>query len=101
MIAGAATRPRLDFERQTEAPGEAQHFMQQLRKWLIEWADQNDYDIYADGLVVHTADGSRLALRLPQIARDAGLELRRVVPVGEDLESVFTRLTASARGAGR
>jgi hypothetical protein len=55
----------------------------------------------ADGLVVHTADGSRLAVRLPQIARDAGLELRRVVPVGEDLESVFTRLTASARGAGR
>lgn len=53
------------------------------------------------GLVVHTADGSRLALRLPQVARDAGLALHRVVPVGEDLESVFTRLTASARGAGR
>jgi len=54
-----------------------------------------------DGLVVQTSDGAQLALRLPQLARDAGLQLRRVVPIGEDLESVFTRLTASARGAGR
>jgi ABC-2 type transport system ATP-binding protein len=53
------------------------------------------------GLVVQTEDGRRLAVRLPQLAREAGVHLRRVVPVGEDLESVFTRLTASARGAGR
>lgn len=55
----------------------------------------------ADALVVHTGNGSRLAVRLPLLARDAGIELRRVVPVGEDLESIFTRLTASARGTGR
>jgi ABC-2 type transport system ATP-binding protein len=53
------------------------------------------------GVLVHTADGERLALRLPELAAGAGLLLRRVIPVGEDLESVFTRLTASARGAGR
>jgi ABC-2 type transport system ATP-binding protein len=53
------------------------------------------------GLVVQTDDGRRLALRLPQLAGQAGVHVRRVVPVGEDLESVFTRLTASARGAGR
>ena len=33
---------RIDFERQTEAPGRAPHFAQQLRKWLIGWADDND-----------------------------------------------------------
>ncbi len=54
-----------------------------------------------EGLVVQTSDGRQLALRLPLLARDAGLQLRRVVPLGEDLESVFSRLTASARGAGR
>jgi ABC-2 type transport system ATP-binding protein len=54
-----------------------------------------------DGVVVDADDGSELALRLPVVCRDAGLQLRRVVPLGEDLESIFTRLTASARGAGR
>ncbi len=51
---------RIDFERQTEAPGRAPHFAQQLRKWLIGWADDNDYNIYSDGLVVRTTIDSRL-----------------------------------------
>lgn len=51
---------RIDFERQTEPPGPAPHFAVQVRKWLIEWADKNDYDIYADGLVVYTTLDSRL-----------------------------------------
>ncbi len=51
---------RLDFERQTEPPGPAPHFAQQLRKWLIAWADRNDYNIYSDGLVVRTTIDSRL-----------------------------------------
>jgi penicillin-binding protein 1A len=50
----------LDFERQTREPGPAPHLAQQLRKWLIAWADRNDYDIYADGLVVRTTLDSRL-----------------------------------------
>ena len=50
----------VDFERQTEAPGPAPHFAQQLRKWLIAWADRHDYNIYADGLVVHTTIDARL-----------------------------------------
>jgi ABC-2 type transport system ATP-binding protein len=54
-----------------------------------------------DHVLVHTNDGAHLAAQLPVLARDAGLRLRRVIPVGEDLESVFSRLTASARGAGR
>jgi ABC-2 type transport system ATP-binding protein len=57
--------------------------------------------VEADHVLVHTTDGARLAAQLPVLARDAGLRLRRVIPVGEDLESVFSRLTASARGAGR
>jgi penicillin-binding protein 1A len=34
--------------------GMAPHFSQQLRKWLIAWADKHDYNIYTDGLVVRT-----------------------------------------------
>ncbi|HZX31363.1 MAG TPA: transglycosylase domain-containing protein [Rhodocyclaceae bacterium] len=51
---------RLDFERQPEPLGPAPHFAQQLRKWLIAWADRNDFNIYADGLVVRTTIDSRL-----------------------------------------
>nr|WP_238482452.1 transglycosylase domain-containing protein [Noviherbaspirillum aridicola] len=56
-----AARPvRLDFERQQEALGPAPHFAQHLKRWLIEWADRNDYNIYSDGLVIHTTIDSRL-----------------------------------------
>ncbi|WP_051303695.1 transglycosylase domain-containing protein [Comamonas composti] len=51
---------RLNFERQEEPQGMAPHFAQQLRKWLIAWADSNDYNIHTDGLVVHTTLDSRL-----------------------------------------
>lgn len=48
----------LDFERQTAAVGLAPHVAQQLRKWLVAWADDNDYNIHADGLrIVTTLDG--------------------------------------------
>ena len=51
---------RLDFERQDEDAGPAPHFAEYVRKWLIEWADNNDYNIYLDGLVVTTTLDSRL-----------------------------------------
>jgi penicillin-binding protein 1A len=56
-----AARPlRLDFERQNEPIGIAPHVAQHLRKWLIGWADREDYDIHADGLVVRTTIDTRL-----------------------------------------
>ena len=66
MLSGAdfdrlKTRPiRLNFERQPEAIGPVPHLAAHIRKWLIEWADRNEYDIYADGLIVHTTIDSRL-----------------------------------------
>jgi penicillin-binding protein 1A len=55
------TRPvRVDFERQIAPSGPAPHFTQQLRQWLVTWADDHDYNIYADGLVVRTTLNARL-----------------------------------------
>jgi penicillin-binding protein 1A len=51
---------RLDFERQPEALGSAPHLAQHLRKWLIDWADRKDYNLYSDGLVIHTTIDSKL-----------------------------------------
>lgn len=58
---------KVDFERQAEELGAAPHLSQQLRRWLIEWADRNNYNIYADGLVLRTTIDSRLQ----EIASDA------------------------------
>jgi penicillin-binding protein 1A len=61
QLATLTKRPlKLDFERQTEPPSPAPHIVQYLRKWLIDWADQREYDIYSDGLVVRTTIDSRL-----------------------------------------
>ena len=45
---------RVHFSRQTERPGTDSHFTAYVRKWLIDWADENDYNLQLDGLVVHT-----------------------------------------------
>lgn len=50
-----AKRPlRVHFSRQAERPGTDSHFTAYVRKWLIDWADENDYNLQLDGLVVHT-----------------------------------------------
>ena len=68
----------LNFERQIEPPGPAPHFAQQLRKWLIDWADRNDYDIYGDGLVVHTTIDSRLQAYANQAVARQGEQLQAI-----------------------
>ena len=50
----------IDFERQNEPLGPAPHLSQQLRRWLVEWADRKGYSIYTDGLVVRTTIDSRV-----------------------------------------
>jgi penicillin-binding protein 1A len=51
---------KIDFERQAEPLGPAPHLSQQLRRWLIDWADRKGYNIYSDGLVVRTTIDSRV-----------------------------------------
>jgi ABC-2 type transport system ATP-binding protein len=51
-------------------------------------------------LTIETPDADRFARRLPAHAKAIGATLRRVEPIGEDLESVYEYLEARAR-AGR
>jgi penicillin-binding protein 1A len=69
---------RIDFERQTEPPGPAPHFAQQLRKWLIAWADRNDYNVYSDGLVIRTTIDSRLQAMANQALALQGNQLQGI-----------------------
>ena len=38
----------------------APHFAAHVRKWLDDWADENDHDLSREGLVIHTTLDSRL-----------------------------------------
>jgi len=104
------TRPlHVDFERQVEEPGPAPHFAQHLRKWLIDWADRNDYSIYSDGLVVRTTIDSRLQARANQAVASRGAQLQGIAnaawsrrsgwSVGNDLVQSFMRESAEYRAA--
>jgi len=57
---------------------------------------------FADGaIVVESSDVDRFGRELPRLAREVGARLRRVEPVGDDLESVYSYLHQRARGVGR
>lgn len=88
---------KLDFERQPEPLGTAPHFAAHLRLWLIDWADRNDYNIYADGLVVHTTIDSRLQLIANQAVQRQTEALQAVADVEWGLSS--ERLISSSPGA--
>lgn len=45
---------RVHFARQPERSGTDTHFTAYVRKFLIDWADENDYNLRLDGLVVQT-----------------------------------------------
>lgn len=76
------SRPiRLNFERQPELVGPAPHLAAQIRKWLIDWADRNDHDIYADGLIVHTTIDFRLQVIANQAVKRQMEALQAVADV--------------------
>jgi penicillin-binding protein 1A len=46
---------QVQFTRQREQlDGSASHFVVHVRKWISDWADQNDVNLYTDGLIVQT-----------------------------------------------
>ena len=57
----------LDFKPYSHEDNLAPHFGEHVRQWMSTWAEQNGYDVYGDGLVVHTTIDSRIQ----QIAAEA------------------------------
>lgn len=51
---------RLSFRRPEDDLGTAPHFAAYARRWLLEWADAHDVDLYADGLRIETTLDTRL-----------------------------------------
>jgi penicillin-binding protein 1A len=82
------TRPmRVDFERQPEPFGTTPHFAAHVRKWLIDWADRNDYNLYSDGLVVYSTIDSRMQ----EFAEQAVYRQMQMLQATSDLEKGVSR----------
>ena len=57
---------------------------------------------FQDGtLEFETGDVDRFSRALPSLAKRTDTVIRRIEPVGDDLESVYAYLHERARGAGR
>lgn len=72
---------RVRFSRQVGPGGSASHFTTFVRKWLIEWADRHDYDLYADGLTVQTTLDSGLQEAATQAVERQMAALQNVADV--------------------
>ncbi len=87
VLADAQYRQLIDvplqvkLSRQPELAGSAPHFASQARKWLIEWADQHDYNLYTDGLVVQTTLDSRLQAIATRAVQEQAQLLQAVADV--------------------
>ncbi|HIL56595.1 MAG TPA: penicillin-binding protein, partial [Rhodothermales bacterium] len=55
-----ATPIQLTFNPYSHEDNLAPHFAEVLRLWFKEWAERNNYDPYADGLVIRTTIDSRM-----------------------------------------
>jgi len=72
---------RVHFSRQTGPGGSASHFVAHVRRWLIDWADRNDYDLYADGLTVQTTLDPKLQQAATQAVERQTAALQDVADV--------------------
>jgi penicillin-binding protein 1A len=77
-----STQPlQLQFKRPEEELGPAPHYAAQLRKWLVDWADEHDYNLYSDGLVVESTIDARLQEAATRAVARQALALQHVADV--------------------
>jgi penicillin-binding protein 1A len=83
---------QLRFARQFDQSGPSTHFAEHVRKWMIDWADRHDYDLYADGLVVHTTLDDTLQEAATRAVEKQGQALQHIADVewGRKTESVLS-----------
>ncbi|MEJ7806941.1 MAG: transglycosylase domain-containing protein [Telluria sp.] len=72
---------RLHFARLPERGGTDTHFTAYVRKWLIQWADENDYNLQLDGLVVYTTLDHELQMAALNAVERQGTALQIVADV--------------------
>lgn len=67
----------LDFRPLDGPASDHPHFTRYVREWLSEWADRNRYDLFSDGLVIHTTLDRGLQRLAEEAVRRQGDALQR------------------------
>jgi len=93
----AAQPLALSFRRPSESPGLAPHFTAQVRRLALAWAEANDRDLHADGLVIHTPLDMRLQEAATEAVRTQTAALQQVA----DVEWSARRLPVSSTSIAR
>ena len=70
------------FNRQPEQSGPSTHFTEYVRRWAMQWAEDNDRDLYTDGLVLHTT----LDPAMQEIAEEAVERQAQILQYIADVE---------------
>jgi penicillin-binding protein 1A len=93
---------RLHFNRQQDKSVSDTHFTAYVRKWMLDWADRNDYNLQLDGLVVHTTLDSTLQDAAQRAVQRQAQALQDIADVewgrNGDLASTSTAAYTGLRG---
>lgn len=84
---------RVRLSRQPDPLGVAPHFAAHVRRQLIEWADRNDYNLYTDGLIIHSTIDDRLQAAAAEAVERQSEVLQAIADVewGRSTEHVASR----------
>ena len=72
---------QVKLTRQPDPLGSAPHFAAYVRRFLIDWADSNDYNLYTDGLVVESTIDDRLQEEAAKAVERQSEVLQQIVDV--------------------
>ena len=67
-----------DFQPYSHTDNAAPHFAEILRGWLKEWGEDAGYDVYKDGLRVHTTLDATMQALAEQAVKEEGAKLQAV-----------------------
>lgn len=80
----------LEFKPYSHEDNPAPHFGEHLRQWFRVWCEQNGYDMYGDGLVIHTTINSRIQALATEALQEQLEGLQAVVDVEWSRASGFS-----------
>ena len=90
----------LNFRRMTRGDDVAPYFAEYLRLWLDEWAEDNGYNLYTDGLRIHTTLDAELQAAAEEAVQRIGADLQAVADVEWSSSSIPYRSTNASSFRG-
>ncbi len=66
----------LNYQPPSRSGRESRYFGEYVRQQVVDWAEENGYDIYTDGLTIHTTIDSRLQRHAERSVRENVLEFQ-------------------------